>query len=78
MAVVTPYGLECDYAGELGEKMKLKESKGANRVLRGGDWNSLASDLRAAYRSSGPPSYQYTYIGIGVRLVRRTKRREDG
>ncbi|MDR2661558.1 MAG: SUMF1/EgtB/PvdO family nonheme iron enzyme [Treponema sp.] len=43
-------------------------SSGADRVGRGGSWLSGAADVRSAYRSYGPPSYRYHYLGF--RLVR--------
>ena len=50
----------------------MKKTKlNADRVPRGGDWSSSASNLRAAYRFNYSPSYQSG--SIGARLVRRKK-----
>jgi formylglycine-generating enzyme required for sulfatase activity len=39
-------------------------SSGTYRVLRGGDWNDLATDCRVAYRYSDPPGGTSYYIGF--------------
>jgi formylglycine-generating enzyme required for sulfatase activity len=43
-------------------------SSGANRIVRGGGWNSSAANVRSVYRNYGPPSYRSE--SIGFRLVR--------
>ena len=43
----------------------------AVRVVRGGNWSSGESILRAAFRVNYSPSNQNFYVG--VRLVRRKK-----
>ena len=43
-------------------------SSGSYRVGRGGGWDSVAEYVRAVIRVYGVPSY--TYVGIGLRLVR--------
>ena len=42
-------------------------SSGSNRVLRGGNWNSLARYCRVAYRNSTTPSDRY--FSLGLRLA---------
>jgi formylglycine-generating enzyme required for sulfatase activity len=43
--------------------------EGANRVLRGGDWDYDAAGCRAANRSSYAPTYRNTIIGLRLALV---------
>ncbi len=43
-------------------------TSGANRVLRGGSWNSSASHCRVAYRDNGDPSSRSYYDGFRVVL----------
>ncbi len=39
---------------------------GGLRVLRGGSWDIVPQDLRAAYRNSGYPDFRVSYIGMRV------------
>ncbi|MDM8558401.1 formylglycine-generating enzyme family protein [Candidatus Parabeggiatoa sp. HSG14] len=59
-----------EYEGKYNGKEKLCLSKNyANyRVLRGGSWNYLPYDSRAAYRNRSNPDYRF--FNVGLRLVR--------
>jgi formylglycine-generating enzyme required for sulfatase activity len=36
------------------------------RVIRGGSWNNLPQDVRAAIRDNIAPDYRYNYLGFRV------------
>jgi len=52
-------------------------ASGSKRVVRGGSWNSKASDCRSSYRSSDNPAYSDVCIGYydvyGLRCVRNAQ-----
>ena len=41
-------------------------ASGSNRVLRGGSWNYVGSNLRSAGRSHSTPSARNIYLGFRV------------
>ena len=69
------------YAVDAYQKSPAKNPRGpatgTRRVIRGGSWNSRASDCRSAYRSSENPAYSDVCIGnyamYGFRCVRKAK-----
>ena len=77
------YGNVCEwcndfYAVDYYQKSPAKNPRGpasgSKRVVRGGSWNSRASDCRSSYRSSENPAYADVCIGYydvyGFRCVR--------
>lgn len=63
-----------DYYRKSPAKNPRGPASGAKRVVRGGSWNSKASDCRSGYRSSENPAYADVCIGYydvyGFRCVR--------
>ena len=53
----------------------LGASKGSNRVMRGGAWNSQPSYMRAAFREWDEPDLRS--FALGFRLVRTAKSQSD-
>jgi formylglycine-generating enzyme required for sulfatase activity len=66
-----------DYYQKSPAKNPRGPGSGARRVVRGGSWNSRASDCRSSYRSSENPAYSDVCIGYydvyGFRCVRSAK-----
>ena len=66
-----------DYYQKSPAKNPRGPASGDKRVVRGGSWNSLASDCRSAYRGAEDPAYADICIGYydvyGFRCVRKAK-----
>lgn len=44
---------------------------GENRVIRGGSWNDLARNVRAAYRNANPPGNRNSNLGLRLARAQR-------
>jgi len=64
-----------DYYQKSPAKNPQGPASGSRRVVRGGSWNSRATECRSSYRSSENPAYSDVCIGYydvyGLRCVRR-------